>query len=159
MNGFDILLSVLAAVSVLAGFVRGLLRELIALLTWVIGFLLAWSYAEQLEPYLGSALAQSGMRLWVARTLIFVAVLVAGTLIGAIITMFVRLSLFSPLDRSLGGLFGLLRAAVVVGLVMIGGHALRLEHEGWWRGSLLVPYAERPANVLRALVGERKIAP
>jgi membrane protein required for colicin V production len=158
MNSFDILLIVLVAVSVFAGFVRGLLRELIALLSWLIGFLLAWSYSDQLEPYLGGALAQAGLRLWLARALILIAVLVAGTLIGGIITMFVRLSLFSPLDRSLGGLFGLLRSAVVVGLLVIGGHALRMDRESWWRGSLLVPYAEGPANMLRTLVGERKIA-
>ena len=157
MNGIDILLIVLVAVSVVAGFVRGLLRELIALLTWLIGFLLAWSYAEQLEPYLGGVLAQAGLRLWVARTLIFVAVLIAGTLIGSIVAMFVRLSLFSPLDRSLGGLFGLLRSIVAVGLLIIAGHALRMDQESWWRGSMLVPYAEGPANMLRALVGERKI--
>jgi membrane protein required for colicin V production len=158
MNAFDILLIALVVISVIAGFVRGLLRELIALLSWLIGFLLAWSYADALEPYLGGALAQAGLRLWVARTLIFVAVLVLGALIGGIVTMFVRLSLFSPLDRSLGGLFGLLRSAVVVGLLVIGGHALRMDRESWWRGSLLVPYAESPANMLRSLVGERKIA-
>jgi membrane protein required for colicin V production len=157
MNSFDILLIVLVAVSVIAGFVRGLLRELIALLSWLIGFLLAWSYADGLVPYLGGALAQAGLQLWLARALILIAVLVFGMLIGGIVTMFVRLSLFSPLDRSLGGLFGILRSAVVVGLLVIGAHALKLDQESWWRGSLLVPYAEGPANMLRTLVGERKI--
>ena len=42
---------------------------------------------------------------------------------------------------------------------VIGGHALRMDRENWWRGSVLVPYAEGPANILRALVGERKIEP
>jgi membrane protein required for colicin V production len=157
MNDFDILLIVLVALSVLAGCVRGLLRELIALLSWLIGFLLAWSYADQLEPYLGGLLTQAGLRIWVARSLILIAVLVAGMLISGIVTMFVRLSLFSPLDRSLGALFGLLRGVVVVGLLVIGGHALRLDRESWWRASILAPYAEGPANMLRALVGEGKI--
>jgi membrane protein required for colicin V production len=157
MNGFDILLIVLVAVSVIAGFVRGVLRELMALLSWLIGFLLAWTYADALEPYLGEVLAQAGLRLWAARALILVAVLILGSLISGIVTMFVRLSLFSPLDRSLGGLIGLLRSAVIIGLLMIGGHALRMDRESWWRGSLLAPYAEHPANMLRSLVGERKI--
>jgi uncharacterized membrane protein required for colicin V production len=71
--------------------------------------------------------------------------------------MFVRLSLFNPLDRSLGGLFGLLRSIVILGLLVIGVHALRLDQESWWRGSILAPYAEHAANMLRALVGEGKI--
>ncbi len=157
MNGFDNLLVVLVALSVTAGFVRGLLRELIALLTWLIGFLLAWNYADRLEPYLGSMLAQAGLRIWVARTLILVVALVAGMLVSGIVTMFVRLSLFNPLDRSLGGLFGLLRSFVILGLLVIGVHALRLDQESWWRGSILAPYAEHAANMLRALVGEGKI--
>jgi membrane protein required for colicin V production len=157
MNGFDNLLVVLVGVSVLAGFVRGLLREALALLSWLIGFLVAWNYADQLEPYLGGVLTQVGLAVWMARALILLAVLVAGTLVSGVVTMFVRLSLFSPLDRSLGGLFGLLRSAVVVGLLVMGVHALQLDRENWWRGSLLAPYAEHPANMLRALVGERKI--
>ena len=157
MNGFDILLTTLIAVSVIAGFVRGLLREAIALLSWLIGFFLAFTYADQLEPHLGGVLGQAGLRLWAARTLILVAVLVAGTVIGGILTMFVRLSLFSPLDRSLGGLFGLLRSIVVVGLLVIGGHAMRMDRESWWRASVLIPYAEGPANILRALVGEGRV--
>jgi len=36
-------------------------------------------------------------------------------------------------------------------------HAVRLDNEPWWRTSVLVPYAERGANVLRGLVGERKM--
>jgi hypothetical protein len=36
-------------------------------------------------------------------------------------------------------------------------HALRLNGEPWWRGSTLMPYGERAANVLRGMVGERKM--
>jgi hypothetical protein len=32
-----------------------------------------------------------------------------------------------------------------------------LNGEPWWRGSTLMPYGERAANVLRGMVGERKI--
>jgi hypothetical protein len=34
---------------------------------------------------------------------------------------------------------------------------VRLNEEEWYRHSLLIPYAERSGNVLRAVVGERKI--
>jgi membrane protein required for colicin V production len=88
---------------------------------------------------------------------IFLGVVLIGTLIGLVVAHFVRLSIFSTTDRFLGGLFGLLRGAVMIGLLVILCHAVRLEGEPWWRGSLLVPYAERAANVLRGLIGERKI--
>jgi hypothetical protein len=51
----------------------------------------------------------------------------------------------------------LIRSALVVGLFVILCHAVRLDGESWWRDSKLVPFAEQAANVLRGLVGERKI--
>ncbi len=157
MNWADYLLIALVGLSCIAGLVRGLLREVIALITWVLAVWLAWAYAPMLEPHLGGALSGEDVRPWAARTLIFMVVVLLGTAIGVIVSHFVRLSLFTGVDRFFGALFGLLRGWVIVGLFVILCHALHLDGQPWWRGSLLVPYGEHAANVLRAMVGERKI--
>jgi membrane protein required for colicin V production len=153
----DYLLIALIAFSCIAGLMRGLLREVIALVTWIAAVWLAWSYASLVESHLGGALANEGVRTWVARAVIFFVVLLIGSTIGLIVTHFVRLSLFSGLDRAFGALFGLLRGFIMIGLIVMLCHAVRLDGEPWWRHSVLVPYAEHAANVLRGLVGERKI--
>ncbi len=158
MNWADYLLLALIAFSCIAGLMRGLLREVISLLTWVAGIVIAWKYAGLLEPRLGGTLANEALRPWAARVLIFIVVLLIGTAIGMLVTHFVRLSIFSGMDRLLGGVFGLLRGVVMIGLIVILCHGLRLQQEPWWRGSLLMPSAERAANVLRSLIGERKIS-
>jgi membrane protein required for colicin V production len=157
MNWFDYLLIALMVISCVAGVLRGLLREVIALVTWVAAVWIAWHYAAVLEPRLGGALANEGVRAWAARSIIFVAVLLIGACIGAIVGRVVRLSIFSGTDRFLGGIFGFLRALVMIGLFVMLCHALRLSGEPWWRGSTLIPYGERAANVLRGMVGESKI--
>jgi membrane protein required for colicin V production len=157
MNWIDYLLLTLIVFSCIAGLMRGLLREVIALMTWIAAIWIAWTYAGLIESHLGGALANESVRPWVARALVFLVVVLVGTTIGLIVSHFVRLSLFSGLDRAFGGLFGLLRGLVMVGLFVILCHAVRLEGEPWWRQSLLVPYAEHAANVLRGMVGERKI--
>ncbi len=157
MNWTDYLLIALIASSVIAGLMRGLLRELIALLTWIAGIVIAWKYASLLAPRLGGTLAIEALRPWAARLLIFVVVLLIGTAIGMLVTYFVRVSIFSGLDRLLGVAFGLLRGVVMIAVLVILCHGLRLQGEPWWRDSLLMPYAERAANVLRGVVGERKI--
>ena len=157
MNWADYLLIALVVLSCIAGLVRGLLREVIALVTWVLAVWLAWAYAPLLEPHLGGALAGEAVRPWAARALIFMVVVLLGTSIGVIVSHFVRLSLFTGVDRFFGGLFGLLRGWVIIGLFVILCHALRLDGQPWWRGSLLMPYGEHAANVLRGMVGERKI--
>ncbi|HEX2790550.1 MAG TPA: CvpA family protein [Steroidobacteraceae bacterium] len=157
MNWIDYLLIALIAFSCVAGVLRGLLREVIALVTWVAAVWIAWHYAYVLEPHLGGALASESVRAWAARTIIFLGIVLIGTGIGALVSHLVRLSIFSGTDRFFGGVFGFLRGLVIIGLFVMLCHALRLNGEPWWRGSTLIPYGERAANVLRGMVGERKI--
>jgi membrane protein required for colicin V production len=158
MNWFDYLLIVLVAFSVIAGLMRGLLREAIGFVTWVVAVWIAFHYSDRVEPYLGGVLTNDALRPWAAKLGIFLVVLLIGTTLGVVIGHFVRLSMFSGMDRFLGGIFGLLRGLVVVAAVVLLCHGLRLQSEPWWRSSILVPYGERAANVLRVLIGERKIA-
>jgi membrane protein required for colicin V production len=157
MNWIDYLLLALMVLSCVAGVLRGLLRELISLVTWVGAVWVAWQFAYVLEPHLGGALASPDVRAWAARTIIFLAFVLLGTGIGLIVGHLVRLSIFSGTDRFLGVIFGFLRGLVIAGLFVMLCHALRLNAEPWWRGSTLIPYGERVANVLRGMVGERKI--
>ena len=157
MNWTDYVIIALLVFSCIAGLMRGLLREIISLFTWLAAVWLAWEFAGLIEPHLGGALSAEAVRPWAARTIIFVSVLLVGAALGSIITHFVRLSLFSGIDRLLGFVFGFLRGAVVLGVLAMLCHAVRLQDESWYRGSMLVPYAEQAGNVLRALVGEGKI--
>lgn len=157
MNWADYVIIALIVIACIAGGLRGLLREGVALLTWIFGLWLAWTYSGLIESHLGGALSAESVRPWAARAVIFLAVLLIGTLIGLLISHVVRLSIFAATDSFLGGLFGFIRGLVMVGVLVMLCHAVRLENEPWWRASVLIPYAERGANVLRGLVGEGKI--
>jgi uncharacterized membrane protein required for colicin V production len=49
----------------------------------------------------------------------------------------------------------MVRGLVLVGLMIIGGELLQLNHESWWGRSKLIPYAETVGDWLRAMVGEK----
>jgi membrane protein required for colicin V production len=155
MVAVDYLIIAIVVLSAIVGLIRGFLREAIAVATWIIAIWGAWAFAGTVEPYLGGALANSPFRPWAARVIVFVLLLLAGSAIGAIVSHFVRLSIFSGTDRFLGLLFGLLRGVVILGAFVIAVQALRLDQEPAWQQSRLLPYAERVAQVLRGLVGER----
>jgi membrane protein required for colicin V production len=157
MNAIDYVIIGLLAFSALAGLMRGFLKELISLLTWIVAAWASWTFAGSLEPQLGGALADAAVRPWAARAILFVGVLLAGTALGAIIGYFVRLSLFGAVDRLLGFLFGTLRGFVALGLLAILCHAVHLQRESWYRESTLVPYVEKIGNVVRVLVGESRL--
>jgi membrane protein required for colicin V production len=147
---------VMAAViiSALVGVARGFLREAIALVAWIFALVLAGHYADLVEPHLGGLLAGPVVKPWVARLIVLAVVLLIGALIGALADHFVRLSIFSGMDRLLGFAFGLLRGLVLFGVFVMAGQLLRLDSEHWWRDSRLIPYGASVANGLRFLVGE-----
>jgi membrane protein required for colicin V production len=154
MNATDYLVIAAIIISAIIGALRGFLREAVALGAWLIALFFAWHFSDLIEPHLGGLLSDSTVRPWAARVIIVALVLLLGAGIGGALGHFVRLSIFSGMDRLLGLLFGLLRGFVLLGVFVILGQLLRLQDEHWWRSSLLIPYGESIANGLRTLVGE-----
>src|SRR5512137_2230051 len=153
MTTVDYLLTGAVLLSMLFGSVRGFLRESVALLGWLVGLWLAWRYAGLVEPYLGGALAGTPLQVWVARMLVLLAVVMAGWLLGSLLSYIVQRSgLTLGVDRLLGAIFGLVRGAVIVGFAVMLGQAAELDSEPWWRASRLLPLGENMADVLRGYV-------
>jgi len=149
MNGADHLFGIILLASGFIGFLRGFVREAIALLSWLIGLWLAWHFAYLVVPSLGGALAQPGVREWTARAIVLFLVLLAGAGIGAIVSHYMRrASGLAVMDRTLGTVFGVMRGVVVVGLLVIGGRAVNLDLEPWWDRTKSMPVAEAVANWL-----------
>ena len=120
MNGADHLFAIILLASGVLGYVRGFIRESIALLSWLIGLWVAWHYAYLVNPWLGGALAGPGVREWAGRAVVLLLVLLVGAAVGSITAHYMRrASGLAVTDRSLGALFGLMRGAVVIGLLFI----------------------------------------
>lgn len=154
MVTLDYIILAIILLSAVAGLVRGFLKEVCSLITWILAIWLAWRLGPSLVPHLGGVLEREPYGLWAGRAIVFIAVLVVGAIIGYAVDHFVRLSLFSGLDRMLGFLLGLLRGIVITGFALILAQAVRLDDEGWWKRSKLVPIVAPVASVLRAVVGE-----
>jgi len=149
MNGADHFFTVILLISLVLGCLRGFVREAISLLSWLIGLWLAWHFAYLLYPWLGGALAEPGIREWTGRAIVLFVTLLIGAAAGAIAAYFVqRASGLAVMDRLLGALFGLMRAVVVIGLLVIGGRAVDLDLEPWWQKTKSMPVAEDVANWL-----------
>src|SRR5215468_6476791 len=157
MNATDYIVIVAIIISAVVGAMRGFLRESIAVGAWLIALFLAWHFSDLIAPHLGGLMSDSEVRPWAARIIIVGLVLLLGAGIGATLGHFVRLSIFSGMDRLLGFAFGLVRGFVLLGVFVILGQLLRLSSEGWWRHSLMIPYGESTANGLRTLVGEERV--
>jgi membrane protein required for colicin V production len=158
MQGADSIIVAIVGVSVIVGTVRGFIREVVALATWLVAIWVAWRFSGFLHPYLGGVLASSPeQKAWVARGIVLILVLMAGALVGHLLSWITHTAAgLSIMDRALGLLFGLARGAVVVGFAVMLGQSLRLEREPWWEHAKLMPYAEYVATWLRGFAGESR---
>jgi membrane protein required for colicin V production len=155
MVAIDYIIIAVVLISAIAGLVQGFLREVCNLLSWVIAIWLAWQIGPSLEPYMGGLLRTAPYGLWAGRGIVLIAVLVLGAIVTAIINHFVRLSMFSGLDRLLGFMLGVLRGVVILGVAVILAQTVKLDGEAWWKKSRLVSHFEPVANLLRSLAGDR----
>ncbi len=154
MIAVDYIILAILIISALMGLVRGLLRESIAVITWFLAIVLSWSFADSLEPLLGGVLVGSPLRIWAARVIIFVGILLLGGAIATVLGHYVRVSMFAGMDKFLGFVFGLVRGIVIVGAFTIAIQALRMDEDPRWARSKLLPYASGVADALRGIVGE-----
>ena len=154
MIAVDYIILAILIISSIMGLVRGLLREAIAVITWFLAIVLAWSFAPSLEHLLGGVLEGSPMRIWAARAIIFVGILLLGGAVSVVLGHYVRVSMFAGMDKFLGFIFGIIRGVVIVGAFTIAVQALRMDEDPRWKNSRLMPYAIGVADALRGIVGE-----
>jgi membrane protein required for colicin V production len=154
MKSADYWVVAIVLLSAIIGLMRGFLREAVAVVSLLLALFIAWHIGPKLAPHLGGLLADESVRPWAARAILLLVVLFIGSIVGVLIAHFVRLSIFMGTDRFLGFTLGAVRAGIVLGVLVIICQLLRLDDEGWWRESRLIPYAERIAEGLRTLVGE-----
>lgn len=157
MQGADYLLASVVLLSVISGTVRGFVREVVALVTWVLAIVIAWRFSAFLHPYLGGILETEPEKAWVARAIVFVVVLLLGSLVGHILAWVTHTAAGqSIVDRIFGFVFGLVRGFVIAGFCVLLGLHLHLEGEPWWRHSNLMGYAVHVAGWLESVAGESR---
>jgi membrane protein required for colicin V production len=149
MTSVDYVIVFLALLSVLIGVWRGFTTEALSLLTLLAAIGLAWLFAPGIEPHLGDWASAGEARIWAARLIIFVVVLALGGLAQWLARKLIRHTGLTSVDRTLGAIFGFLRAAVVLGLAVLVLQFAELDQEAWWQDSRLRPYAERAADVVK----------
>ncbi len=139
MNGFDIALISVIALSTLFAFVRGVVRELIAIATWIVGFVVAIKYAGTISGLFSRLDATPAAKHVLAFALILIVVMIAGALAAWMMSKVVRAVGLGMADRLLGAIFGVARGVlIVVGFALIAGVTTLPKHE-WWQNATLGP--------------------
>lgn len=121
MTWVDYTVIAVLVLSVAWGAWRGLVHEVLSLAGWIMAFLAANLLAAPLAESFPANMRPE-LRVVSAFVVVFIATLVLVTLLSALVTRFIRVSVLHSLDRWLGALFGLLRGVlIIVALAMVAG--------------------------------------
>ena len=152
MSLLDLLVVIVIGSSVVAGFVAGFARVSIGFLAAIVGVVFGfWFYgvpAGWVHRYLHSVAVSN----FIGFLLVFWAILAIGALFAKVTSKLFKWTGLSWLDRLLGGVFGLVRGALIA-VVMI---AVLLAFTpkpmpNWMVKSQVLPYAMEASNVIASL--------
>lgn len=150
MLTIDYILLAALLVSVAVGVFRGFFKEALSLVTWVAALWIALRFSSVLEPMLAS-ISSEALRIWSARLIMFILILIAGGLLNALIGILVTKTGLTGTDRILGMVFGAARGVLIVGIAVMMFRLLDLDREDWWSESLVIPLAMPVADVLQTM--------
>ncbi|MYN12205.1 CvpA family protein [Pusillimonas sp. TS35] len=137
MTSFDYLVLAILAVSAFLGLLRGLVKEILSLLAYVLAFMAAIWWGPLAGDWLQGWIDNPLLRAGAAYALVFILVLLLVGLVNVTLAALIDRTGLTPADHGLGALFGLLRGIVFV-LVLVGlaGYT-ELPKEPWWQQARL----------------------
>ena len=149
MTIFDYLVLFVLVSSVVISTLRGLVKEILSLLGWIVAFVVANAYGAKLAPMLPDLLPGETARLILAFIVLFLGVRILMGLLSLAIGALVEASGLSLADRGLGGLFGLARGIVIVLAAVILCGMTAIPQQAFWKDALLSPMAETGVRTVK----------
>lgn len=155
MSTFDCIVAVVLLVSLLLGLWRGLVYELLSVLSWFAAFVLAQWFAGQAADALPLGNMPEPVRYVIGFLAVFVGALFAGGLVAWMVKKLVEAVGLRPVDRTLGALFGIVRAVLLVLVVAVVVHVTGMASAAWWAESVTSGVAAAALRGMKPAVPER----
>ena len=150
MNGFDLAIVAVIALSALFALARGIIREVLALATWVLGFVLAIAYSDTLSGLFSWVDIAPVGRHALAFLLILIVVMIAGAILARSLAGVIRTIGLGFVDRMLGAIFGVARGLIVMVAFALVAGVTTLPKQDWWQNSTLGPPLADAALALKS---------
>ena len=138
MIGVDYAILGILLISSFISLVRGFVKEALSLVGWIMAFWISLSFAVALSKLLATSMEDPTLRLILAFVVLFILTLIVSAVINFFASRLVQRTGLTGTDRFLGVIFGFLRGALLVSVLVLLAGLTTLPKEAWWDDSFLL---------------------
>jgi membrane protein required for colicin V production len=156
----DLLVVVTVVLSAIYAWYRGFVNESLSIVAWAAAAFGTLYFAPAIVPYVRERMSPPLVGTIVAYAGIFVAVLLPLSFMSHRISQNVKDSPVGVVDRVLGGLFGIVRGLVVIGLayIVFSMFVPVHSHPRWLRDARLLPVIRESSEMILTLVPDQHLS-
>jgi membrane protein required for colicin V production len=136
-------------ISLVIGLMRGLIREALSLITWILAIWVGLNYGRSLSGFLEQFIAYPSIRMAVSFLILFFLTLILGSVIGYLLGELIKKTGLTGSDRFAGMIFGIGRGLLVVAILVMLAGMTPIPEDPWWNESKLIPPFQSLAIWLR----------
>lgn len=140
MNIIDFSIIGALTISCIISLMRGFIKEVVSLVSWLLAFTLSISYAEKAQQLFAGSIHNVTVRFGLSLALIFIFVLLIGAIINKILGYIVTQTGFGAFDKIIGLFFGFIRGVLLICIVIFFAMMTSVEHAKLWKRSELIPH-------------------
>lgn len=141
MTLFDYIVIFVLLCSIVISTLRGLIKEILSLISWVVALVVANAFGASLADWLPNVIPGQLTRMIVAFLALFIGVRLLMALLMKAVDAMIKASGLSLADRGLGGLFGLARGCVIVMTMVLVCGMTAIPQQAFWKEAILSPVA------------------
>lgn len=154
MNWADYAILAILGVSALIGIWRGFVKEALSLTAWILAIWVAYTFSERLGVFFEPHIATPSVRLGVAFAALFVATLLITAVVNFLINKLVASTGLTGTDRMLGIVFGIVRGAAIVTIIVMLAGLTPIPQDPWWSESLFMDHFQNAAVWVKGFLPE-----
>jgi membrane protein required for colicin V production len=152
MIGVDYAILGILLISSFISLVRGFVKEALSLAGWIMAFWISLSFAVPLSKLLAASMEDPTLRLIIAFIVLFILTLIVSAVINFFASRLVQRTGLTGTDRFFGVIFGFLRGALLVSVLVLLAGLTTLPKEPWWDDSLMLFRFQAIAMWIRELL-------
>ena len=136
MTSFDYTVLLIIGISIVVSMMRGAVREVLAIMGWLVAIIAAKTYATDLVPLLPADIPTESLKILAAYVIVFFGVLVIASLLTIALSSLIKKIGLNWFNRFLGAFFGFARGLIIVCVLVFLAGLTSLPKDARWTNAM-----------------------